>query len=268
MVMAMASEAKQRIWWGQWQLERPERWYVWQIGPLTLWIRRSAREWQIGSRSGSDPLADDRAFGQEVDTAPDVELQRFATASERDTITFVPILPDRPVVTRPGQPFVVGGNERVTLFVTTPVWVQLRWPGTTVALCEVQSFRPSDTWFGANTITGDVCYASRTRARLTPPEEPPVARAISALAIHNKGSGPLLLERFGLPVPLLSLFIDERKRMWTEALIVERDTDGATSPPKRTQGPPRIADETERIAGPREHADTSLLSRTFSVLVG
>ena len=55
----------------------------------------------------------------------------------------LPNLADRPVVARPAVPFFIPPGEELELFVSTPIWVQLR-SGTT-DLVELPCLRPSDT---------------------------------------------------------------------------------------------------------------------------
>jgi len=262
--MAIAETLTREAWWGEFELEEGELAH-WLVGPLELWIRRTNQDWRYGSKR-SDNFKEDRleidvpwkARGVE-DKLPE-EQARFGVAKTDSKIELAPRLADRPVVARPAVPFFVPPGEKVDVFLSTPLWVQLSVGKR--ALAEFPCARPSDTWFGSNT-RGELSYALRTllRRNLANVELRP-HRAISCLSIENVSKENLALERLSLPVPQLSLFASPTGSLWTEHVSVRNEEDGDLSEVSLGKGPPREAGSGKLIAPPR-----SPLGRSFGSLI-
>lgn len=249
------SQAKElhRNWWEPLELN-VEQSAQWCIGPMCLRVVRSAQELRTAFRRGADPL--DATLSLEV-PAPTLsteaedafEVRRFAhNAGNR--VRLRPRTPDRPLVVKPANPFGLPPGEKVTLYVSSALWVELMTEGE-VPLVTEPTYRPSDTWFGANTRVGELCYASRTSAHLdleTLPLRP--HRATTAVRIHNRSRELLWLERLKLPLINFSVFASEKGRLWTEAFELEHQRPGAPAAASIDRGPPPEAGHTQRLADP------------------
>ena len=100
----------------------------WKLGPLMLWIKRFSNEWKVVWYSKDDPL--DYSFETSVPyeediPVDDVNINRYGLKKTSDTVIFSPSLADRPVVARPETPLYVPSDEQVTLYISTPLWVQV-----------------------------------------------------------------------------------------------------------------------------------------------
>jgi hypothetical protein len=280
-------------WWGETRLE------VGQVarlvaGPLRLWAERRAHEWRLVSEHGADGHAGAAERGHLVDQGDVPEGaagQRFSFASAPAAFIVRPALADRPVVVRPDGVIAIPSGERVTLYVSTPVWLVLsvgrpssgpkqrggsrrappareRNATDDVRLTELPSYRLSDTWFGPSTREGELCYASRTAGRLTLDELPRRPhRAVTPVTIHNHAAQPLVIDRVQVPIPLLSLYVDADDALWTNGVNLTRESDGdhaalrvEPSPPRTRRGAP------ERLAPPRTTSSGSAVVRAFSRL--
>jgi len=51
------------------------------------------------------------------------------------------------------QPLGVPPGEQASVYVSSPLWVRIETGKPAKLLCELPTFRPSDTWFGPNTIS-------------------------------------------------------------------------------------------------------------------
>ena len=73
-------------------------------------------------------------------------------------------------------------------------------------------------------MSGDLCYASQTSARLQL-ENLPLRphRAIAAVQIYNEASSLLSIEKLKIPVQNLSIFTSDKGQLWTESLKIERE---------------------------------------------
>ncbi|MFT6399766.1 MAG: hypothetical protein ACJAYU_004535 [Bradymonadia bacterium] len=233
--------------WATLQLEKGES-AVRSFGPLLLQIERRPAEWRI-RRERSDGTNGTPAMGD--------ELVRVATSSTTAELSFHPMLADRPVVAHPAVPVAVLPGEEVRFFVSTPLSVQIRVGGTAV-LAEVATVRLSDTWFGPDTRTGVLCYASSTGAHtevdgLSKTD----VRAKTTILLKNRGVEHFPIHRIQIPAPHLSLFADATNGIWTEELVLNRTRDGSAN--EGTPRKPTTAGTLEQIESPRREAPRGFL---------
>ena len=254
-------------WWGPFDVphDKARRWH---LGPLRLRVARLDYEWRVAWTIGVEPLETSLEIGAGGEVLPlleAAEVRRFASPRLTETLELRVALADRPVVVRPETPFILLPKDEVTFYCTTPVWVGLWAEGVEQMLLEVPSFRPSDTWFGADTREGMLCYASRTCARLALEHvrwRP--ARATTAVKLKNRGVDALELVRFVLPAPQLAVYAGADGQLWTDTVVAEGDGQGELE----VQVSPPTAGEAVRLAGPRNGPDRTALSRVFGALFG
>lgn len=227
-----------------------------ELGPLRLFVRRLPGEWQtFFTRDSSALLSNHVALhvpfeGEVPEDSP--ELQRFATQREDTRCRVMPLLADRPVVVRPEKPFVLLPGDTATMYLSTIAWVRVELGDTHTVSLEIPVFRPSDTWFGANTIEGELCYESFTLARLRIEDLTTLpSRIHSAIVIHNRASDALSLERIKLPAVHLALLANTDHVLWTPGLTVERSKAGVISV-AIDKTPPVEAGETTTLGAARK----------------
>ena len=254
-------------WWGDYEVAANQT-LRWQLGPKTLWITRGDQEWRVTSVDGRDVLDNRLAIAEpaEEPAGDDSDVRRIASRSGSRSIRLAPVLPDLPVVVKTTQPFFVPAMEETTLFVSVPLWLRVYFDGRERELVDTPIARPSDTWFGPDTMTGELCYALRTSARLhlghlsRRPH-----RAISAVRIQNNAPSVLHIEKLKVPVPNLSLFASGEGHLWTEALTLEREEDSYGTKVRLDDRPTQIV-ATERIARPRKKMSKGFLLDAFGEL--
>ena len=256
-------------WWGHFTLALSEV-LRWQIGPLTLQIRRTATEWQILEQREADENAGDIAvhvaeagnFDEEA-----ADLKRYALRQTESALSLMPRLADRPVVVRPRSTFTLLPQEEVTAFISTPLWFEVTTGANPRLLLDAPIFRPSDTWFGPDTRTGQLCYASRTHARSRLEEVPQRPhRALTPVVIRNAHETPLSFDRLSLPVPFLSLYADAQGYLWTQAVTLLRRSDEETAELQIGERAPPQAVGATPLGGPRERSERSVVVRAWSRL--
>jgi hypothetical protein len=248
-------------WWGERALE-PGAAARLQVGPLVLGLERRPREWRVGFSRGLDPLRSeveiDDGWPEELS-----EVHRFPVASS--TLSIVPATADRPVVSRPENPFHIPGEAVVTIYVGMPLWLQVRLGSDGPPLLDVPIARPSDTWFGPATRAGELCYASRTPCRLDVANViPRPHRAITRIDLVNRTDEILDLDTLKLPVHHLSLFADAAGQLWTEGIRLVR-SEGDEFADVHIDKPPEGASQ---VARPRKPPPRSFVARAFSGLFG
>jgi hypothetical protein len=195
------------------------------------------------------------------------KIERYMFRATGEAIHLLPMLADRPIVSRPITPIHLPSGEEVTLFVSSPVWVGVAVDGGKKRLLALPIIRPSDTWFGPNTFDGELCYDSRTRGLLSADEVVlRIHRAITPVLIYNRADSDLMLERISIPVPLLSLYGDQQGQLWTEAVTLLREEDNEMAALKIGHGAPNQAGKCELFTEPRQRSGRGLFYRAFSSL--
>lgn len=239
-------------WWGTHELE-PGQTGRWQIGSGSLWLQRGHDELKVAALQGTDGLAetlDIQCPGASPSPPEDHALARYVVLGSPKDVRLDPKLSDRAVVARPEFPFLVPSGATGRVFLSTPIWVGIHCGAW---LCEHPLFRPSDTWFGPSTMSGSLCYASRSNLRRelsSVPVRP--HRAITAVTIRNSHPEPLELLRLRLPVPNLSLFVDSAGSFWTEDLVLEHTAERDVARVGIGQGPPAGRIDARLVTGPRQ----------------
>jgi hypothetical protein len=152
---------------------------------------------------------------------------RFLLSESNPSVRISPQLADRTVVVRPSMPTELPPKQRATLFISTVLWARVSVGEQMLA--ELASVRLSDTWFGANSRHGELCYASQTRALLSLDNvQYSAMRAITPITIDNQGEDNVRLERINVPVPHLTLYCDG-ERFWTSGIKILREKNLATA---------------------------------------
>ncbi len=201
---------------------------TWQVGPLEVTASHELREWRILSRLIADQPDEHWSVSEPYDSISTLANPMDAYQVVRHVIDALdahievkPGLADRAVVSKPVHPLLIHPGEQVTVYVSSPLWFQLALSAKETLLLDTPIIRPSDTWFGTSTRHGELCYASKTNARLNHNEVPlSTIRATTPVELRNHSEQPLTVEKISLPVNYLSLYSDPGGRLWTEAVQV------------------------------------------------
>lgn len=242
-----------------------------ELGHIRLWVTLLDQEWQVRSETldlDTDPASWTETIGHILPSAS-VPLQRFIRESQSSAVTFLPALANLPTVIRPFQPLTIPAGGRCTIYVGTLVWMQVCVGDKKSVLTEIPLASPSQTWVGRNTMEGELCYASPSFARLVleaVPKRP--WRAVTPVTLINQREQPLLLDRFSLPTPLLSLYQNERGQLWTPGVTVEVETDMNSASLHVEQSLLAAAGTCRRVAEAREKMGRGRLVRAFDRMFG
>ena len=242
----------------------------WEIGPLTLYARRDRHRWALYScydDEREEALTRVVAPAGELDIPTAPEWARHGFKDAPSSIRLRPLLANRPIVTRPEFPFRLPAGERVVLYVSTPLWIEVRVGKARVPLADLPTWHLPDTWFGT-VEDGHLCYAASTSCRQDV-ENVPLRpfRAVTPLAIVNASAEPVSLNRISLPVPNLRLYAADG-RLWTEALTLAHEPNRGFAQARRGKGPPEEAGEAQLLTAPREALGENFVVRAFTSLFG
>lgn len=268
-------------WWGTFSLEE-DTGGRWDVGPSTLWLYRTAHEWRVlhrptanpgvtdpmTNRSGwSVPVSEDEMSEVLESTEDDLQTSRCSFRRTKAQVTLHPALADRPVVSRPEHRLFIPPEESVTLYLSTAVWIHVELTESGRLLCEMPSYRMSDTWFGASTVDGEFCYATRTAGRFQLEHLPRrLHRAVTPLRIKNTGTDALALERVQLPLEHLALYTTPTHGLWTQAVTMTRSEGDQGAGVQIRSGPPSDAGGAELLQEPRKTDRRGLFTSTFSAV--
>lgn len=220
--------ASQRPWWGVYNFEIDQT-RAWRLGSLLLRITRGLHEWQVEyhrPRHQDENDQDWQILVPETDFGQKVILERYLYAKTSQQLTLVPRLADRSVVVKPVNPIFIPADQQGSMFVSTPLWLAAYIPQQKEALFDMPILRPNDTWFGPNTLRGEVCYATPVFGRTDLAQLPPRPfRAVTPVHFHNSSNRQLQLARMNLPVPALPLMYSAASsRLWTSQIDVIQDS--------------------------------------------
>jgi len=261
-------------WWNTYNLEL-ERWARWQIGPLTLFAQAKRHEWIFGWKTADDPFQATLSIDVPSSAAPnpdDCTFSRYAVGDLNSRLELGPRLGDRPFIVRPDSQFFLLAGQETVLFVSTVVWIAtylndcMDEPCT---LLELPARRPSDTWFGPNTLEGELCYASRTSARISLDliERRP-HRAVTPVEIRNLGSDTLPIDQLRVPVPALSLYQDQDDRLWTDTVCFVREEGEREASLTVPEASAHLPEDRTLLAPPRAAVEAGTIVEAFSRFLG
>ena len=258
-------------WWGTYPLRLNEG-ARWALGPIQLGAEHLPGEVRLSW--GTEGVPELREIATAIPSegtphAPDATLARFPLSGADASITLRPALPDRAVVARPDTTLWVLAQQRIDLFVSVPLWVDISLTADAAPVQSLASVRLSDTWFGPSPRQGELCYSSRTQARLDVTKFPqhPI-RAVTRVTIDNCRPTAVRVDRLKLPAPLLGLYATPDHRFWTSSVEL-KPTDGDSATHVHLRPPKGLADDRfERITPARRHQTTNAFERALSALIG
>ncbi len=266
-----APQERGSSWWGVTPLPR-DALRGWRIGPYALWVRAGEREWRLWRASSGDAMTTELELAIETDEsriAADASLTRVGLTGAEPVLGMRPALADRDVVVRPDIPVVVPAGARIELYVTTPVWVVTSVGKDGPMLLDEPSHRLSDTWFGPNTLTGELAYAIRTASRLDLADVPRRPhRAITKLTVINEGRDQLPVDRLKVPVTGLAIYADGSGGLWTDHVTLERRLQPGEAAASVSAGPGVADVQAHRIAEPRVATGSRFTLNAFGRLFG
>ena len=236
------------------------------IEPVWIAVKRNKVEWQLHIKRQEVFDYLEPAIEESVNVGDDTLQERFFYKNISGKVQFSPYLADRPVVSRPAKPLSIPSMQEATIYVSTPLWVGVKIGDEGTLIKEIPVLRPSDTWFGPNTIKGELCYSSKTSARLNLEDLPKRSyRAITPIVIRNESDDHLLVDRVNLPVPYLSLYETEEKLFWTQAVRLTREHDSDNASLEITDGPPVEIPSARLFSEPRKQVkEKTVISKISS----
>lgn len=243
----------------------------WRIGPFVIKIRRHPHEWLICYRHLEEPIDHSlevvEPSTQELIDPTEDGLLRVVTEDPSNTFELSPRLADRPIVARPETPFLIMTGAVITLYVSSPLWMDLQVGAPPRQVLDLATWPVSDTWFGPTTTQGELCYAIKTNARLNLENLPLLPnRAVTQMRLENRTPENVKLERLTLPAPNLALYVDDNGHFWSQSVTIKVTDGGNSAEVDLGKGPPAEAVGSRIISEPRARAHRNIFLRARHAL--
>lgn len=203
-------------WWGNFLIEEDQSRFF-KIGNIILCLDRYNKEWHITVYRGGDIPSEDSK------TRPKPPYKSFAAQASNE-IALKPALPDRSLLSQLDHPFYIPIGETLLLYISSPLWIRMEAGKPFLFLDEIPTEVLADTWFGRNTLEGELCYANKSHCSPRLEELPrDNTRVITPVLIVNRSRETLLLRELKVPLPYLGIYSDAQHYLWTEQLNVYQE---------------------------------------------
>lgn len=237
-------------WWGTFLIGEEQSQFF-KIGNRVLCVDRYEQEWRITLRlEGASPF---RSFA----------------AKSSNQITLKPTLADRPFLCELEQPFYVPPKHHLSLYLSSPAWMTIEVGSPPILLDEVPNEELTDTWFGPNTLEGELCYATPHRCSAHLEEHLEHAmHVMTPIFIINRSRTPLFVQTLKIPLPSLSIYSDAARHLWTEQLqFTQADKEQGLGPPL-IKGTPKTLKDLQLITPPRLNVQRSFMKTLLTLSNG
>lgn len=198
------SDEEEAAWWGKFQIETEQSRYL-KVGKTILCIDRYQQEWRI-------------ACSQETTQTLGYMLN---TQSKDADIHILPVLPKHSMIFYLENELFIPPKGESLLYGSIPIYIRVELGAPPKILEEIPTQTLTETWYGPDTQTGELCYAAPLPASANLDNLPhDSTQVICPISIVNHRSESLLLKEIYVPLPSLSIYHDLQNHLWTEQLHV------------------------------------------------
>lgn len=203
------------VWWGNFLIEEERSRYI-KIGHLIVCIDHYNHELQIACHS-------------EIEKSS-FSAKKLKIGVNLSEISILPVLPDRSLLTHLEQPMLLPPSSELTLYASTPAWIRFETEKPHLILEEFPTQSLSDSWYGYNTMMGELCYAGPNLHQKFDETVHDSTHIFTKINVLNPNRESLIIKDLRIPLPQLSVYQDTQNHLWTEnVLILFEDTIPMTS---------------------------------------
>lgn len=253
----------EKIFTGTWEVSEGET-GLFRFGPMQIWVRRQNHDWlTFTKREPEQQKAFE--FTTEGERPPSDSIwNRYAFRQEENQISLKPAFPDRPLVVRPRSPLQLPPKNKVTFYISIPLWIRLQFGNENPVVVEnLPTVVLSNTWFGLPT-EGELCYALKTGAvRELSQARLGDHRAICSLTVKNESTEVYPVTKICLPTRYLSLH-QGKSRLWTNTMEIVHQGPTRTGLLRPQSEPPNYEDCPVCLLPAAKKPKEDLVHRTFS----
>lgn len=234
------------------------------IGHLELYIAKEDNELFIASSHVAKAVSD-YCIQRDLERSADLEWKSWILPDGQSQLQLVPILPDRPVVTRPEMPIYLSPKQSVQFYVEIPVFIQVQLLDRQKVICEIPTTILSNTWYGTP-VEGELCYSLHTCLKQDHNKVlPDYHRVISPVQINNKSDDIFEVCRICINVKYQNIY-QGLKRMWANGGKVSYLGDNTWSQLTYVKTPPALEECDIILAEARKAADKNIFFRTYDTI--
>jgi len=248
---------------------KDETCYLSKIGLMKVWIKRFQQDWYIASEPVPfrDPKdVEEVHYFKAVKEEATREWKRWVVAGDAMEVSLTPLMPDRPVVVRPGLSLRVPKGHEALFYVYIPIWLRVDvGSARKTTLCEIPTTVLSNTWFGDQT-SGELCYSLRSWAKRRL-EKVPYGwhQAACPVQVSNNSNSELDFQRFCLHVEHLAVY-HTSTMLWTNKVQVVFRGEDQASQITISATAPGTGGAAVRISEPRKALQKSIVRKSFNFL--
>lgn len=245
-------------------------WHSMFLGDLMLFIQRNKNELLIAfEHQNKDSISLLKPLAVVKSLPKNVPLQERIYLGEEEDVALQLQLADKPYQVKADTPIKIGPKGRLVLYVSTPLWVQVKSLESQAVIREYPAVIPRLSWVGSNTTEGSLCYSTKTAA---PSDFLKVNRhahrAVTALEIINDSSHSLVIERLSLPVNILNLFLSPKLGYWTESVRFRFDSSIGETTVVTSQKPPEEIGDCKKVTTARNSGKSSRFRTAMNLIMG
>ena len=241
--------------------------YLWEIGSLKLWVKKTEIEWLVAYEHQPGELyAGKQVAAQKVQKPEDLVWNRFVYEDPSCIIQLMPALHDRAVVISSETPIRMLPGNSALFFVSIPIWVRIYTGESKKAmLIEIPTITLSNTWFG-DPMNGELCYSLSTHARRKVEDlEASPQRAVCPFYVRNKSTEQLEFQMMAVHVEHLKIYKDS-DRLWTNEVYINFLSNDQLSQVNYSEKEPSIIQGCELMAEERVPLDNSIIKKSIGFL--
>lgn len=247
------------------------QWYEMQLGDLFFYVMRKGDVyWTTQDYQESSSQALFKPLEPVSDLPEHLEIKEkiyFPETSEQLVITLQ--LADKPYQVNPAADVKIAPQSRLILYVSTPLWLQVRAEDEGEILAEYPTVIPRLSWVGKNTTEGSLCYSTRTSAPSVFSEVKHYKhRALTALELVNDGEQLITIDRLSLPLNILGLYHTDTGGYWTESVRYRIKPETGETTIVAGQRPPEELGDVRLISRARSTDKTSRFRTAMNLIMG
>ena len=247
------------------------QWYEMQLGDLFFYVMKkenaywTALDYQVSSNPPvAKPLEPINVLPEHLQVKEKIYLPE---SSEAPRVTIH--LADKPYQVNPAADVKIAPKSKLVLYVSTPLWLQLRSISDGKVLAEYPTVIPRLSWVGGSTTEGSLCYSTRTSAPSAFTEvKQHKHRALTALELINDGDQVLNIDRLSLPLNILGLYYSSTNGYWTESVRYRINTETGDTTVVAAQRPPEELGDVVIVSPARDTNKTSRFRTAMNIIMG
>lgn len=238
--------------------------YYWQIGNVCFWIKKEGKVWQVANCIQKDVLKEPQ-MAIEVDDPGNLAWKTFIT-DDANSLFILPALPNKPLVLKPINSFILLPSASKQLYVHVPIWVQL-YAGSTKKenmLTEFCTLELSGSWFG-DTDNGTLAYALPSELQVEhKPELIKPNETLFPIHITNNSSQQLDFQRFLIQFDFISIY-QTKGHLYSNELKVRFKGELNSSDANYANQAPTVAPGAELLCQPRSPERNNMFKRSLFI---